>query len=369
MKSSKKSASIENPLDIEFDESVQPDDARFNSIRDLCDLDGVLGHVKIPGSKTLRVIFDANGKIQSLEILLPVDQSRGTPLEQIAEFEKNTSEDDDEERARVAALFNSGDFRWSWEDVDKYCLTRDPDSVLYQTVAYDYVQARMREFSLESPPGFRRALETTIEVSDASDLKAMFYKQSTIDWLLNLSKACTDDYHLRLGEFFVDASNYAEDNRLSRIFQYFLNAAALEKRSISSGATGPYRIASFQVSKEPFGQTFSLDFTTRSILGDTDFMPYPFDVSEVQFGTTQHTKHSGIFQSSALFRTITVFANDGSQFTRYEKMGETESEINSLRRSGQAKIEELAFMYPVTTGDNQVSASGRQVSVGMGWWF
>lgn len=291
------------------------------------------------------------------------------PLERIAEFEKNTLEDDDEEKARVSAFLFNGEFLISENDIDTYCSSREPDSVLYHSLAFEYVEGRMRSHSLESPPGFRRALESYIEVSDASELKSIFYKQSTINWLLDLSRACTDDYHLRLGELFVDASNYAQDNRLSRIFQYFLNAAALEKRSNSSSANGPHQIASFQVSDEPFGSTFSLEFTTRSILGDTDFMPYPFDVSEVQFGTTQHTKHSGVFQSSALFRTITIFSNDGSQFTRYEKMGETESEINSSRRSGQAKIEELAFMYPVTIGDNQVSASGRQVSVGMGWWF
>jgi hypothetical protein len=301
--------------------------------------------------------------------------AKSTWFEELQFLERTIYDVDEDEQDRLSThfLFGEGRARVSPEDFETYFLTRNQskmiDSVFYRTMAWEYFHLPNRNVATGSPEGFRIALKNVLENEETTSLREIFDNPYNVFWLLNVSLNSPDDFHVWLGEILVKTSNESQDTRLSEIFQYLYAAASFEKSRGPAGNQKAIPVCSFEVSEEPFGPSSTLQFSSRALQIDSESSAFATDIQEVQFGTTHHTKHSGIFQSQAMFRTITIFIIDGSRYTRYEKMGETESEINSSRRSGQTKIEELASIYPVTTGENHVSASGRQVSVGMGWWF
>lgn len=190
------------------------------------------------------------------------------------------------------------------------------------------------------------------------------------DWLFELNVAEKDDFNVWLANLLVEVSHEVQDKKYNRIASYLIDVLHLEAKHEDPTAGGAWLLWQTYASHET-GTTANLaTFTTRWFeLEDKGTQYNGSTISEIQFGTQSHTRHSGFSSSDSLYTTITVFLEDGSQFTRYRFMGNNEQEINQSRVSVRSGMESLAQVFEVTDGGHGFSSSGFRTSYSIGYWF
>jgi hypothetical protein len=190
------------------------------------------------------------------------------------------------------------------------------------------------------------------------------------EWLFELNVSKKDDFNVWLANLLVEVSHEVQDKRYNRVASYLIDVLHLEAKHEDPSAPGAWPLWQTYASQET-GTTANLTtFTTRWFeLEDNGTQYNGSTISEIQFGTQSHTRHSGFSSSDSLYTTITVFLEDGSQFTRYRFMGNNEQEINQSRVSIRSGMESLAQIYEVTDGGHGFSSSGFRTSYSIGYWF
>jgi hypothetical protein len=188
------------------------------------------------------------------------------------------------------------------------------------------------------------------------------------NWLFELNVSEEDDFNDWLANLLVEVSHEVQDKRFNRVASYLIDVLHTEARREDEAKGSGLPLWHFFVSQTQGGKTSKLDFTTRYF--EIDGHRYSGAmISEIQFGTESHTKHSGFVSNEHMYTTITLFLEDGSQFTRYQFMGNNEQEINNSRVSNQRGMETLAAIYEVTNGGHGFSSSGYRTSYSFGYWF
>jgi hypothetical protein len=187
-------------------------------------------------------------------------------------------------------------------------------------------------------------------------------------WLFELNVSEEDDFNNWLANLLVEVSQEVQDKRFNRVASYLIDVLHTEALREEEAKGNGLPLWHFFVSQSQDGKTSKLDFTTRYF--ELDGRRYSGAmISEIQFGTESHTKHSGFVSNEHMYTTITLFLEDGSQYTRYQFMGNTEQEINTSRISNQRGMETLASIYEVTNGGHGFSSSGYRTSYSIGYWF
>jgi len=188
------------------------------------------------------------------------------------------------------------------------------------------------------------------------------------NWLFELNVSEKDDFNTWLANLLVEVSHEVQDKRFNRVASYIIDVLHMEAQREDEAVGGGLDLWHFYVSQKPGGKTNKLVFTSRTFELDGHTNSGSM-ISEVQFGTESHTTHSGFVSNEHMYSTITLFLEDGSQFTRYQFMGDTEQEINDSRISNQRGMEKLASIYEVTNGGHGFSSSGFRTSYSIGYWF
>ena len=187
-------------------------------------------------------------------------------------------------------------------------------------------------------------------------------------WLFELNVSEEDDFNNWLANLLVEVSHEIQDKRFNRVASYLIDVLHTEALREAEAKGVGLPIWHFFVSQTQGGKTNKLDFTTRYFELDGRRNSGAM-ISEIQFGTESHTMHSGFVSNEHMYTTITLFLEDGSQFTRYQFMGNNEQEINNSRVSNQRGMEALAAIYEVTNGGHGFSSSGFRTSYSFGYWF
>jgi hypothetical protein len=188
------------------------------------------------------------------------------------------------------------------------------------------------------------------------------------NWLFELNVSEKDDFNTWLANLLVEVSHEVQDKRFNRVASYIIDVLHMEAQREDEAAGGGLDLWHFYVSQKPGGKTNKLVFTSRTFELD-ELTNSGSMITEVQFGTESHTTHSGFVSNEHMYSTITLFLEDGSQFTRYQFMGNTEQQINDSRVSNQRGMEKLASIYEVTNGGHGFSSSGFRTSYSIGYWF
>jgi hypothetical protein len=188
------------------------------------------------------------------------------------------------------------------------------------------------------------------------------------DWIFELNVAEEDDFNTWLANMLVEVSHEIQDRKFNQLAKYVIDVLHLEAQSESEAAGDGVPLAYFSLVKKPGGTSGSLEFNTRYFELDGQ-RGKGSEVSEVQFGTESHTTHSGFVSSDQMYTTITLFLQDGQQYTRYQAMGNSEEGINAFRVSNQRAMESIANIYEVTSGGHGFSSSGFRTSYSIGYWF
>jgi hypothetical protein len=190
------------------------------------------------------------------------------------------------------------------------------------------------------------------------------------DWLFELNLAEKDDFNVWLANLLLEVSHEVRDKKFNRIASYLIDVLHTEAKDEKLGSGGAMILWLSYVSHKPGTAASLATFTSRWFELEEQGEQYNGStVSEIQFGTESHTRHSGISSKDSLYTTITVFLEDGRQFTRYRFMGNNEKEINDGRVNLRSGMEALAQLYEVTDGGHGFSSSGFRTSYSIGYWF
>jgi hypothetical protein len=187
-------------------------------------------------------------------------------------------------------------------------------------------------------------------------------------WLFELNVSEKDDFNTWLANLLVEVSHEVQDKRFNRVASYIIDVLHIEAQREDEAVGGGLYLWHFNVAHKPGGKTSKLEFTTRGCELDGQRISGSM-ISEVQFGTESHTTHSGFVSNEHMYSTITLFLEDGSQYTRYQFMGTSEQQINDNRISSQRGMEKLAGIFEVTNGGHGFSSSGYRTSYSIGYWF
>lgn len=238
----------------------------------------------------------------------------------------------------------------------------------YALVGRDFIHWKADAGFTDLNQATRTALSSYLFFGHPTDILNDLNSTKIQNWLYQINTSEIDDFDSWFSNLLVEVSQEFQDPKFNKIGQHIIDVMRYEAKLENQVTSTGLPLAQFSVSSEPGGSTRLASFTTRALtLDGATFLGS--DIDEIQFGTESHTEHTGFFSNENNYTTITVFLSNGSQYTRYEKMGNTESSINASRVSNQKSIEKLASIYEVTSGGHNVSASGFRTSYSIGWWI
>lgn len=238
----------------------------------------------------------------------------------------------------------------------------------YAYLGRAFIHAKADANSTDINQETRTALSSFLFFGHPTDILNDLHSTKLQNWLYQINTSEVDDFDSWFSNLLVEVSQEFQDQKFNKIGQHIIDVMRYEVNFEEQVTSRGLPLAQFSVSSTPGGSTRLASFTTREInLDGTTIMGS--EVDEIQFGTESHTEHAGFFSNENNYTTITVFLANGSQYTRYENMGNTENSINASRISNQKAIEKLASIYEVTNGGHSVSASGFRTSYSIGWWI
>ena len=203
------------------------------------------------------------------------------------------------------------------------------------------------------------SVETVIGCLNPSDFQ---------EWIFDLNVSEKDDFNTWFANLLVEVSHEIKDKRFNRVASYVIDVLHLEASRELEARENGLTLWRFSAAQEPGGKESDLVFSTRYFELDGQRHNGAM-ITEIQFATESHTRHSGFVSSDSMYTRITVFLEIGSQYTRYEFMGSSEAVINDSRVSNQRGMEALASIYEVTDGGHGFSSSGFRTSYSIGYWF
>jgi len=259
------------------------------------------------------------------------------------------------------------------EDFEKF-FSEEMDTTVpepfYGILANVFINANLSIQNVKLTKATKESIRVFLTYAAVDPIISKLCDWSFQDWLFDLNVAEKDDFNVWLANLLVEVSHEVQDKKYNRIASYLIDVLHLEAKHEQPASGGAMFLWTTYLSHKP-GNTANLaTFTSRWFeLEDQGNQYNGSTISEIQFGTESHTKHSGFSSSDNLYTTITVFLEDGSQFTRYRFMGNNEQEINQSRVSVRTGMEALAQLYEVTDGGHGFSSSGFRTSYSIGYWF
>jgi hypothetical protein len=240
----------------------------------------------------------------------------------------------------------------------------------YGILANVFINANLSIQNVKLTKATKEAIRMFLTYAAVEPIISKLGDWSFQDWLFELNVAEKDDFNVWLANLLVEVSHEVQDKRFNRIASYLIDVLHIEAKNEEPAASGAMLLWPTYVSHKPGTAASLATFTTRWFeLEDNGTQYNGSTISEIQFGTESHTKHSGFSSSDNFYTTITVFLEDGSQFTRYRFMGNNEQEINQSRVSVRSGMESLAQVFEVTDGGHGFSSSGFRTSYSIGYWF
>lgn len=133
----------------------------------------------------------------------------------------------------------------------------------------------------------------------------------------------------------------------------------------------------FYCKPELEGKDFFLIFTSEGICyfpmkakhmkGKPLFYPAK-EIAKITIGEEIHESHGGFTSSTSHWMLLTIFTKDFQQYARYIPDGNSEQEMNEIRPSRMAQLNDISKYYQLEEGESYQSSSGFSLSPSIGVW-
>jgi hypothetical protein len=313
-----------------------------------------------------RLVQSRNSLLNTYDDLLPAEQKATEVVKTVNEVLVQYIDGDETVKTGLTPVSDS-----IVSDFDKF-FSEDLEATVpepfYGTLAGCFINAKgiFRVNSLT--PATKEAIRLWLHYGHPNDIIRSFNNFGFQTWLFELNVAEKDDFNTWMANLLVEVSHEIQDPKFNQVAKYVIDVLHLEAAREDEATGNGLYLYDFKLTTKPGGSPSTLVFNTRYFELDNS-RGNASEVIEVQFGSESHTKHSGFFSGEEMYTTITIFLQDGSQFTRYQSMGSTEQNINAYRVNNQRAMEKLAAVYEVTSGGHGFSSSGYRMSYSIGHWF